>query len=130
LYFRRAQFALLVFSVTDQKSFDDIESWKSQITDIEPECEVGLIGCKIDLVEERVVSSSLAEEKSHKLGCVFYHETSALTGEGVGDLFLGFMDSPALQPQLQRERVMPEEENRTVDIGAQAGNQETSWCWC
>ena len=59
MYYRDAQYALLVFAVNNQDSFNAIESWhKGLVTNCSIMPKVVLIGNKIDLNEERCVSTS------------------------------------------------------------------------
>ena len=86
-YYKGANGILLVYDVTDERSFEHIRSW---IEKIHEEAQEGiityLVGNKIDDEERRVIS----EEKGHKLGEEFkldYFETSAKKSIGVNEVF-------------------------------------------
>jgi small GTP-binding protein len=86
-YYRTAAGVLIVFDVTDRKSFDQLTSW---VNDVRTLCDATamstLVGAKSDLAEERVVTILEAEtfaQHSH----MPYIETSAKTGENVRDAF-------------------------------------------
>ena len=83
-FFQKAQGVMVVFDVTNQKSFDDLKFWldsiKTHIYD-DDYIPIVIIGNKIDL-QKRVVQKKDAidfAEKNH----YHYYETSAKTGDGV-----------------------------------------------
>ncbi|OHT15916.1 small GTP-binding protein [Tritrichomonas foetus] len=82
-YFRSAIGVMLVFDLTDRKSFDDLNQW---LSDVHAHCDtnavVTLIGNKSDLEDSRKVSESEASSfaELHQLN---YLETSALGGDNV-----------------------------------------------
>lgn len=81
-FFRDAMGFLLVFDITNERSFLEVQSWMEQLK-VHAYCEtpdVVLCGNKLDLDHMRVVSSSRAEALAEKYG-VPYIETSAATGE-------------------------------------------------
>ena len=87
-FYRSTQLGILVYSVTDRKSFEEIEVWLKQIkTHGTPDCKIFLIGNKIDL-PNRVVSSEegINCKNEHNFEC--YMETSAKTGVNIRELFI------------------------------------------
>jgi small GTP-binding protein len=86
-YYRTAAGVLIVFDVTDRKSFDQLPSWVNDVRTLcEPTVASTLIGSKGDLADERVVTVLEAEAfaQYHRMP---YVETSAKTGESVRDAF-------------------------------------------
>jgi len=86
-FFSLANAAMIVYDVTRMDSFDDIINWhNSVLTYIPEQIPILLVGNKIDLVDQRVVSSSMAQDlvKQHHF---HYIETSAKTGENVNLAF-------------------------------------------
>jgi small GTP-binding protein len=87
-YYRNAVGVILVFDLTDRKSFDSLTSW---LNDIHALCDsnavIQLIGNKSDLAARRVVTIVEAESfaKQHQMG---YLEASAKVGENVKDAFV------------------------------------------
>ena len=79
IFFKGTSGAFLVFDLTNQKSFDDLEKWYSKI---EQNCEskvvVMLIGNKCDL-PNRVISYEQARDFAQQKG-FSYTEVSAKTG--------------------------------------------------
>ena len=87
-YFRSAIGVLLVFDLADRKSFDDLAQWLHDIHALcDPNAVVTLIGNKLDLVEQRTITNSEAENFA-ELHQLTYLETSALGGDYVQEAFL------------------------------------------
>jgi GTPase SAR1 family protein len=78
-YFREKDGFLVVFSVTDRKSFENIGHWMKEIRNWDETTRVCIVGNKIDVDEKlRVVSVREAEEFVASLGGgVKYMEASA-----------------------------------------------------
>ena len=86
-YFRSALGVVLVFDITDRKSFDQLPRWlRDARMEADPHCSVILVGNKSDLAATRVVSREEAEEfaKVHELQ---YIETSALENKCIEETF-------------------------------------------
>ena len=83
-YFRSA---ILVFDLTDRKSFDDLNQWLNDIHALcDPNAVVTLIGNKLDLTDQRTITSSEAEAFA-QLHQLVYLETSALGGDNIQEAF-------------------------------------------
>ena len=86
-FFQRAQGIIIVFDVTNKKSFDDLKIWidsinsQSQLTEDLENMPIIIIGNKIDL-PNRVINKETAVNFSKEQNFDYY-ETSAKTGEGV-----------------------------------------------
>ncbi|CAM9933110.1 unnamed protein product [Discosporangium mesarthrocarpum] len=77
-YFRGAQGILLVYDVTDKKSFNSIRNWVGQIQQQHADVHVNkiLIGNKCDMEDEREVSREEGAQLAAEYGIQFF-ETSA-----------------------------------------------------
>lgn len=84
-FYRGSLATALVFDVTDQNSFDHLEKWQQEVSGSVSEQDFVVVGNKIDL--ERTVNSGAPKSFSDALKAP-YIETSALTGEGVEDMFI------------------------------------------
>jgi small GTP-binding protein len=85
LYYRGAVAAILVFSITDESSFDKLKEWVRELQVNHPADEplVLAIACnKADLAEQRVVSWDTASQYAESIGALIY-ETSAKSNTGV-----------------------------------------------
>ena len=76
----------MVYDVTRKDTFDSIESWFKEIIEVSKTISLILVGNKIDLVDDRVISTKDGEELAKKLN-LSYIETSAKTGENINDAF-------------------------------------------
>ncbi len=86
LYYKGAMGAIVLFDVTNRESFDHISKWIGEVRDNAGDIPMLLVGNKIDLEDSRVVSMEEAQELADDLN-MFYVESSAKTGVGVGDIF-------------------------------------------
>ena len=86
-FYRNTNVCLLVYDVTNEKSFNDINVWlKTAKENSNGEIEhFVLIGTKIDLKEGRAVSKQAGENFAKTNGMKFV-EVSAKTGEGIKEL--------------------------------------------
>jgi len=85
-YLSNAEAGILAFDVTNPISFQNIENWHKEILSASPNITLILIGNKIDLEDERLVSREDGEKTAENLG-IPYIETSAKTGESINDAF-------------------------------------------
>jgi small GTP-binding protein len=85
-YLANAEAGILVYDVTRRETFDNLESWYKEAKDVTPSISLILVGNKIDLVEDRVVTKEEGEEMAKNL-TLSYIETSAKTGENINDAF-------------------------------------------
>ncbi|MFX0063156.1 MAG: Rab family GTPase [Candidatus Hermodarchaeota archaeon] len=82
-YYKGARAALVVFDVTNEKTFKDAKAWWKELLAHLPEKIPGiLIGNKIDLMESRTVTSEKGKTLAKELNLP-YIETSAKTGKNV-----------------------------------------------
>ncbi|TFJ85662.1 hypothetical protein NSK_003170 [Nannochloropsis salina CCMP1776] len=76
-YFRGAQGILLVYDVTDRRSFESIRNWVGQIQQhADVHVNKILIGNKCDMTPQRVVSTEEGQSLANDFGIQFF-ETSA-----------------------------------------------------
>jgi Ras-related protein Rab-2A len=87
-YYRGAVGALVVFDVTKRETFEHVQMWLDDaMTNCYTPITVMLVGNKIDLENQRVVSKDEAEEYAKKKG-IAYIEASAKTAENVDSAFI------------------------------------------
>jgi len=87
-YYRGAHGIIVVYDVTEQKSFDSIQKWLQEIdTFAGPTVTKLLVGNKCDLDSQRVIQTPKGEELAKSLGIPFI-ETSAKTTKNVEEAFL------------------------------------------
>jgi len=86
LYYRGAMGAILLFDLTNRESFDHIPKWIEEVKSNAGEIPMLLVGNKSDLTSERSVSREEAETFAREFQ-LYYIESSAKDGTGVGDVF-------------------------------------------
>jgi len=87
-YYRDAAGIVLVFDVTNEKSFNDLTQWVDEIYSTgKRNVSIVLIGNKADLVSERVVSYERANQFASRKN-IEYYEASAKTGQQVEEIYI------------------------------------------
>lgn len=86
-YFKGAQGIILVYDVTNRKTFENIKKWVSQIKEeVSDKVSIVLVGNKIDIVEGRRVNIEEGEKMAKECG-ISYFETSAKLGQNIDSTF-------------------------------------------
>ncbi|OHT09584.1 Ras family protein [Tritrichomonas foetus] len=86
-YFRDAVGCVLVFDLTSQASFNELQFWLTQFRQLaNPNAVILLVGNKLDLVEKREISADTAEQFA-KDNLLTYLETSAVTSHNIKESF-------------------------------------------
>ena len=86
-YYKGAHGILLLYDITDKKSFDNVKTWIEQIREeVSDKVSVILVGNKIDDVEGRKVKTEEGEKIAKEIGVSFF-ECSAKTGENIDMIF-------------------------------------------
>jgi len=115
-YYRGAMGILLVYDVTDQRSFDNIRTWHSNI---EQHASEGvnkiLIGNKSDWNDKRVITEQQGRELAYELG-VQFTETSAKANEGVEGAFF------ALARDIKARLIDSQAESNSTVVGSAEGS--------
>jgi small GTP-binding protein len=83
-FYRGAKVVALVYDLTNPATLDNLPRWHSGVAQICPKGKFVVVGNKLDL--ERKMRRDQAEDWAHNMNLT-YRETSALTNEGVDDLF-------------------------------------------
>jgi len=87
-YFRGAQGILLVYDVTDRRSFESIRNWVSQIQQhADVHVNKILVGNKCDMLDEKVVSTEEGQKLAKEFGIDFW-EASAKNDINVEQSFI------------------------------------------
>nr|XP_019014780.1 GTP-binding protein ypt2 [Kwoniella pini CBS 10737]OCF53561.1 GTP-binding protein ypt2 [Kwoniella pini CBS 10737] len=131
-YYRGAMGILLVYDVTDEKSFNNIRTWHANIEQhASPGVNKILIGNKCDWDEKRVVTIEQGRALADEFGLRFL-ETSAKANEGVEEAFFTLardiktrlIDS---QPQ-EAAPVSLGADRRGVDVNKQSNTSSGGCC--
>ena len=88
-FYRNSSLAIMIYAINDKKSFEDLDMWlKEIITRSNPDTKIILIGNKIDLEAERVVSHDEAVKFAQDYNFIQYYETSVKTGFNIKNVFV------------------------------------------
>jgi len=125
-YYRSADAILLVFDLTDDKTFRNLEAWMEDVRlYAQRNVEIMLIGNKVDLQQERIVEYKEAKAYADKNNFQ-YLETSAKKKMNVDKAFHKLAQSVVSSKQLQKK---PRESAQKVDIG-RPSQQAPGGCKC
>lgn len=87
MYYRGALGALLIFDLTSISSFEHLPQWIEEVrANVETDIPLLLVGNKNDLIDQRVISLEEINDFTRDFN-LYYMETSAKTGDNVGDCF-------------------------------------------
>ena len=84
--FQKVQGIILMYDITQIKTFNNLEKWMAKIKEIASGIPLILIGNKIDLENERKVSKEKGEEFANKYKILFF-ESSGKNGVNVEESF-------------------------------------------
>ena len=86
-YFKGSHGCFIVYDITSETSFDNVEKWYEQAQkEAGKDISVILVGNKCDLENERKVPKEKGEEKAKSFKCPFF-ETSALSKVNINEIF-------------------------------------------
>ncbi|XP_055340149.1 ras-related protein Rab-24-like isoform X2 [Paramacrobiotus metropolitanus] len=113
MFYRGAWAAIICFDLTDEDSFERVKFWMAELKTNEENCKIYLCGTKKDKVEvdkaNRQVDFHTAREFADENGGE-YVETSSITGENVGELFLdiakAFVNSSSYRTRKNSSRII------------------------
>ena len=91
VYYKGAKGALVVYDTTSKDSFDNIDKWMGEVKEkTTNDLKLMIIGNKIDLKEDREVTTEQAMEKAKSFGIPLM-ETSALDATNVKEAFFDLL---------------------------------------
>ena len=86
-YYKNTACAIIVYEISNKKSFENISSWIEECKNTAPKSILMVVvGNKCDLEDNREVTEEEGREFAEKNGMLFF-ETSAKTGKNVEELF-------------------------------------------
>ena len=119
LYTNEANIILLIYDISNKDSFDNIGKWFDSLNNINKEEVIfALVGNKSDLDFNRKVSKEEAESYANEHHYVF-QEVSAMSGEGIQELFMNKLIDQIRTQFIQRGKNLTdqEEEKLKFNIG-------------
>ena len=103
MYYRQSNGAVIVYDITNLKSFEHIEDWYKDLKASCPEVAIALIGNKSDDKEHRCVTAEEGSELAKKLKIPVFFEVSALNGES-----LFFFEKKTFRNEFESRRITNE----------------------
>ena len=86
-YYKGSHGCFIVYDITNQSSFDNVEKWYEHVQkEAGKDISIILVGNKSDLENERKVSKEKGEDLAKNLNCPFF-ETSAFSGINISQTF-------------------------------------------
>ncbi|KAH3743433.1 small GTP-binding protein [Pelomyxa schiedti] len=87
LYFRGAHAAIICYQINSRDTFEAVKMWVEELNSkTEGNTLIVLVGTKVDLETERVISATEGAAYASSISALFF-EVSAKTGQGVENLF-------------------------------------------
>lgn len=119
MYYKGAAAAIVVYDITNEKTFRTLQDWVAELKAQGPEnIVIAVAGNKSDLSDQRQVDTPSAEAYAASIGATFL-ETSAKTKSNVDEIFLNISNNlPAYEP--------PKNYQNTLKL--QAGKHQSSSC--
>ena len=119
LYTNEANIILLIYDISNKDSFENIDKWFESLNNINKEEVIfALVGNKSDLDFNRKVSKEEAESYANEHHYAF-QEVSAMSGEGIQELFMNKLIAQIRTQFIQRGKNLTdqEEEKLKFNIG-------------
>lgn len=128
-HYRRAVGALLVYDITQQKTFQNVKRWVEELRDhAEPDIVIMLVGNKADLIERspdsREVPLESARQMAERNGMLFI-ETSAVNGLKVKEAFESLLNEIYKKRSADGTKHSIADGNRLLSV---ASNKQASAC--
>lgn len=123
-YYRGAMGIVLIYDVTDARTFESVENWFQTVTQhANEDAQIFLVGNKNDDEENRQVSSEQGQLLASKLNIPFL-EASAKTNENVDSIFYEL----ASIIQDNQGDLEPQQKPAGVDVSKSSGGVASNCC--
>jgi len=90
LFYQGTQILILVYDVTNEKSFDDLDFWKNSFFENcgNDDVIIGVAGNKEDLFLEKIINEKEGKEYSKKINATFAQLSAKTNKKGIADFIL------------------------------------------
>eukprot|EP01121_Diplochlamys_sp_Union-15-3_P009737 TRINITY_DN2660_c0_g2_i3.p1 TRINITY_DN2660_c0_g2~~TRINITY_DN2660_c0_g2_i3.p1 ORF type:complete len:124 (+),score=30.72 TRINITY_DN2660_c0_g2_i3:57-428(+) len=106
MYYRGAQAAIIVYDITSEESFSRAQKWVKDLQRQDPEIVIALAGNKLDLEDQRVITTEMAKDYAEENSLLF-SETSAKTAMNVNELFVAIAKKlPKVNTSVSNSRLL------------------------
>lgn len=126
-YYRGAMGIILVYDVTDEKTFANIRTWFKTVTEhANDEAQLLLVGNKSDM-DTRTVTFEQGDELSKELGIPFI-ESSAKNDDNVNDIF--FTLAKLIQEKIDTNKLANPNNNKdgNITVNSSSGSHKSNCC--
>ena len=87
LFFKNANIAILVYSIDNEESFNDLDEWLKLTRTVNNEDIIlGVAANKIDLALDNTISEEKGREYAKRIGGIFYTTSALLENKGLDNL--------------------------------------------
>mmetsp|Transcript_11076 Transcript_11076/g.22069 ORF Transcript_11076/g.22069 Transcript_11076/m.22069 type:complete len:205 (-) Transcript_11076:359-973(-) len=125
-YYRGAHGIIIVYDVTDEKSFENVKSWMEEIGKYGSErVNKLLVGNKCDLADRRVIPEETGRKMADSLGMKFL-ETSAKTSEKVEEAFITMTGE--IMSSITSGTIASKKPGETINVAASTKAKSGSAC--
>ena len=122
---RNADGAFIVYDITNEQSFQDVDYWHEQIKlSSNDDIIIYLLGNKKDLQKNRFIDSTRGLNKCQKLGMNKFVEVSAKTKENLMETFKEFY----LEIYRKNKKKFEEKKNKNLKMFENLQKQENNSC--
>ncbi|KAJ1509200.1 GTP-binding protein [Coelomomyces lativittatus] len=126
-YYRGAMGILLVYDVTDERSFNNIRNWMRNIKENASEdVKTILVGNKCDVLDKKVITKERGQELANGYNIKFI-ETSAKSNIGVEEAFISL--GREIKKRLNDDQVSPKDEKKDIVLSPNS-NKPTGSSGC
>jgi len=88
-FYRNSSLAILTYSINNENSFNHLNYWLNEIkTESNPDIIIFLVGNKVDLINDKVISTEIGQKFAKDNQISFFMETSAKTGFNAKNIFI------------------------------------------
>ncbi len=116
-YYKGAKGAIIVYDITNEDSFNNVESWMNEVTKKgQRDIQFLLLGNKKDLVNDREVSEEKGIEKARELNMHLF-EASALEKTNVNEAFNYLMREIYMEIRMQKNRNFSDNDEKIDQAG-------------
>ena len=121
LFIKDTKIAILVYSIDDEQSFNDLDEWLNLIKSVNDGANIiyGIVENKSDLESEKTLSDEIGKEYAKKIGAT-WRKTSAITEElefenYINELFLKYHNTNFDMYTSYAESITLSTENKKVE---------------
>lgn len=122
MYYRGSAAAVVVYDITSEESFDEMQTWITELKQLGPQNIVlAIAGNKSDLEDQRRVSLATGEAFAKNSNAIF-RETSAKDGSNVHSLFRTIAEALPLDKIAMNNKI------GTLKLGPSNGSSKRGCC--